>query len=418
MAYTIDMFCAAFGTNGGSGSNGVLHGTLTNTAAFKALLKTATSAPKCYTEDAGLYVDRTTEAGEATGDDVELLPAVPVVHDAIYFGHASEVPTSILIEGTTQGSWTGTLAWEYFNGTAWAAVSGLSDGTTGFEAANGTQVVAFTAPTDSVAIPIENVVAHYIRARVATYSAIVTRPLAGQAWVTTASGTWTDDTTDFNDAGAGDVALLPVLAVVGDGFYVGHETEKFCKLLVTTSQAITGTNTVALQYWDGSAWTAVTGEEDKSAGWATGAAAQEISFEPPSDWTLNTAGNGPNGQVGYYVRMQMTAKTTYTQQPLATIGYVCPLSTGADGIRVPTTGTVDFVDFTAQTASATNNDSIFMLLNVTAGTWETFTITGADVAEQADLDLAVTANDKLVLIQLQEDGTTEFASATFVFKVT
>lgn len=61
----------------------------------------------------------------------------------------------------------GTVAWEYFNGTAFVALSGVTDGTSGFTAAVADgQVLTFTLPTDWVKNTLNAVESFYIRARV------------------------------------------------------------------------------------------------------------------------------------------------------------------------------------------------------------------------------------------------------------
>jgi hypothetical protein len=86
---------------------------------------------------------------------------------------------------TTQGNWDGTIVWEYWNGTAWTALAGIADGTSGFEAAVGNHDVTFTVPTDWAIYEIEGYYLYWIRARVSVYNSITTQPKGGQAWVNT-----------------------------------------------------------------------------------------------------------------------------------------------------------------------------------------------------------------------------------------
>src|SRR3990172_12503028 len=73
----------------GGAADGVLAGQLPATSPSKFLLKSLYVAGRCYTDDGGLYVNETTPFGEATADDVEVLPAVPANDDAVYVGHAT-----------------------------------------------------------------------------------------------------------------------------------------------------------------------------------------------------------------------------------------------------------------------------------------------------------------------------------------
>lgn len=405
------------GTNEGADSDGVLIGALASTAAAKALLQGHAVAGLCITDDGGLYVDETTPFGEATADDVEVLPATPANDDAVYFGHATATFARVDVNLTTDGVGTWTIGYEYWNGSAWTALSGVTDGTSGFVAgATGWMSITFTLPTDWAKCTVDGVNAYWIRGVVSGYSAVTTAPQVGQGYVilADADSAWTDDTTDLGDAGAGDVALLPSYPVVGDAFYVGHG-EKFCKFKITLSQARTGTATIVAEYWNGTAW-ADLGDVDDSVGFSAGTSTYLVHFEPPSDWAQNEASNGPNGETGFFIRFRLSAMTSVTAQPLGTQGWVLPLVTGADGVQAPSRGrfVVTRVNMQAATKSGTSADSKFILVNVTTGAFVSFTWTKADFIDQADISLAVSTGDKLALVQIQEDGTTEFADATFI----
>ena len=408
----------ALGTNKGPAADGVLLGQLTPTNPTKALLKSLFGSGLCYTDDGGVYVNETTPFNEATGDDVEILPATPAVNDAFYVGHASKKFARFDINQTTQGVGTWTIVWEYWNGSSWTALTGVTDGTTGFTAATGIVSVTFTEPTDWNQNTIDSNLGYWIRGRVSAYTAVTTPPQAGQGWIvfSAANALWIDDTTDFTDADAGDVDLLPTYPLVGDGFYIGY-TEKFCKLKVTTSQARTGTATLALKYWNGTAWTALTVINDDSSGWSATAGTHLIHFVPPSDWVANTAANGPNAQTGFFVVMELTAKTSVTQQPIATQGWVYPMKTGASGMNAPEGGNVLEIEMQAQTKSGTASDSTFLFVNATKGTFGSFVWTKADPFVSASTNLSIVAGDDLVLVQVTEDGTTEFADASFAVRL-
>ncbi len=72
---------------------------------------------------------------------------------------------------------------------------------------------------------------------------------------------------------------------------------------------------------------------------------------------------------------------------------------------------------TAQTAAASNADSKFLIINLTRGTWDDFTWTKADVMDSETMSLAVTTGDKLVLAQVAEDGSTEFANCNWLIGI-
>lgn len=413
----------ALGTNAGAGADGVLAGYLAPTDPSKGFLQShANGTVLCATDNGGLYVTETTAIQEGTADDVEVFTGTPAVDDAIYFGHATLEFARLDVNITTDGDGVWTALWQYWNGTAWTTVAGLSDGTATTTAAfvagaTGWASVTYTAPTDWARCTVDGVNGFWIRCALDAYTSLVTLPQVGQGYVVVSSddSTWTDDTTDLTDAGATDVALLPAYPVLNDAFYFGLTAEKFCKVEVNVATKRTGTATILWEYWDGSAWATLTSADD-SAGWSTGTSTYLIHFEPPSDWTLNTSANGPNSTEGYFVRARLSAITTVTADPVGTQAWVYPLVTGADGLQIPLP-TRDrawtLMNMNAGTVSATNDDSKFLLINVTDGTFVAFTWTQADVVDQAVIDFSAGADDKIALVQIQEDGTTEFADVFF-----
>lgn len=134
--------------------------------------------------DAGAFVDETTEANESTADDMTLLPAVPAVDDAYYFG-ADEAFISLEVN-VNQGAGSWTITWEYWNGAAWAALSGVSDGTTGFTT-SGINNVTFTLPSDWARNTVNSQGPfYYVRGRVSAYTSVTTQPLGQQSRINNA----------------------------------------------------------------------------------------------------------------------------------------------------------------------------------------------------------------------------------------
>lgn len=110
-----------------------------------ALLQGAAAAA-VIAEDGGVFVDETTEADNATADNLTLFPAVPVAA-VDRFNIGSALPfANIKVDVTTVGTGTYTVVWEYWNGTSWAvlSVSGAGDD---FKTV-GVQPVSWTIPTD------------------------------------------------------------------------------------------------------------------------------------------------------------------------------------------------------------------------------------------------------------------------------
>jgi hypothetical protein len=116
--------------------------------------------------------------------------------------------------------------------------------------------------------------------------------------------------------------------------------------------------------------------------------------------------------------MELTAMTDVTAIPAATQGWIYPIKTGASGLEAPAAATAGGkITMSAQTVSATNADSVFLIINTTRGTCAAVTWTKADPHVEATFSLPMSAGDELALVQVTEDGTTEFADANFVISI-
>jgi hypothetical protein len=126
-------------------------------------------------DDGGVQTDETDAARNATTNDMTLLPAVPAQNDAYYFG-AKIMFDKLTVTIGTQGVGTWTVTWEYWNGSAWTALSGVTDGTTGFTAAAGDHDVTFTIPSNWADCEVSSKNYYWIRARVSAYTSVTTQP--------------------------------------------------------------------------------------------------------------------------------------------------------------------------------------------------------------------------------------------------
>lgn len=124
-------------------------------------------------DDGGVYTNQTTAANSNTSDDMILLPATPAVNDAYYFGH-NEQFSKLRLDLSQLGVGTWTLTWEYWNGSTWASLSGVSDGTNNFTSDG---VVSWTMPGDWTDKTVNSQGPYkYVRARVSAYTSITTQP--------------------------------------------------------------------------------------------------------------------------------------------------------------------------------------------------------------------------------------------------
>lgn len=131
-------------------------------------------------DDGGVQTDDTTAANNDTANDMTLLPAVPAVNDAYYFG-GGRTYSQLTVNIGTQGVGTWTITWEYWNG-AWVALSGVTDNTNGFTATTGNKTVTFTTPTDWATTTVKTISAYWIRARVSAYTSKTTIPKGTQSF--------------------------------------------------------------------------------------------------------------------------------------------------------------------------------------------------------------------------------------------
>jgi len=132
-------------------------------------------------------------------------------------------------------------------------------------------------------------------------------------------GAFTDYTTEINSVGANDVHLLPVCTngglVVDDAFYLGLD-KKWDQLWLDIGTPGVGNYALAHEYWDGAAWSALTGVIDNTSEF-TIAGKHNIKWTRPGDWALTIV----DGDNLYWVRARVTAVVTYTTQPLGTQGW-------------------------------------------------------------------------------------------------
>ena len=170
-----------------SGGGHVAAETLSVSAPSIGVPATATYSPAAVgaaiADDGGVQTDETTQANNPTANDMTLLPAVPAVNDAYYFGLSTVWDwLSLNIGQTGTGTWT--IVWEYWNGSTWASLPGAYDTSNGFRN-SGYQSVGFHRPGDWATSSIMLVNLYWIRARVSAYTSITTQPLGTQAWIGT-----------------------------------------------------------------------------------------------------------------------------------------------------------------------------------------------------------------------------------------
>ena len=134
------------------------------------------TAAIAYNNTGSVYTNETANADGYVTNGMTLLPAVPSTNCAYYFGFPYLFDSISLVIGT-QGAGTWTIVWEYWNGGAWAALTGVTDGTSGFTSGTGTKTVTFTRGAGWATTSVNAVGPYYyVRARVSAYTSITTQP--------------------------------------------------------------------------------------------------------------------------------------------------------------------------------------------------------------------------------------------------
>jgi len=143
----------------------------------KSAMDTSPPTLYCRINDNGVFTNEDVNAGDAGAGDVTLLPAVEEVNDAFYIG--SNVTFDFFIIRISTPAVGGTGVWEYYNGSAWVTMTGLTDNTIGLTAAAGFYKCPFTEILSQATI--DGQAGYWIRFRV-TAANFTTIPICSQIW--------------------------------------------------------------------------------------------------------------------------------------------------------------------------------------------------------------------------------------------
>ncbi len=112
-----------------------------------------------------VFVDETTANNSAVENDITLLPISPTTNDAYYWGHGEKFNQLKLEVSTVADSGFATLTWEYWNGSSWASLPNISDGTNNYENL-GVNTVSWTDPSGWATTSVNSQGPYYyVRAR-------------------------------------------------------------------------------------------------------------------------------------------------------------------------------------------------------------------------------------------------------------
>ena len=124
-------------------------------------------------------------SGAGYSNDLQMFPDTPAIDDAVYF--AMDVPfCEFAIPFTTPATYSGnSLAWEYWNGTSWTALTLVHDNTnaasnSGAQSFQRDGAIHFIPPADWATTTVNDTAAYWIRCRV-TAASITTVPISNSA---------------------------------------------------------------------------------------------------------------------------------------------------------------------------------------------------------------------------------------------
>lgn len=130
------------------------------------------------------FVNETTDFNDAGNADYTVFPATESLGDYACWGFGAEYDSITFDNANGTAGVGGVVLWEYWNGTAWASLSGVTDGTSGFTAAvSDDQEVTWTRPTDWKKRTISTSSdLYWVRARIIT-SVYSTNPIYDQGFI-------------------------------------------------------------------------------------------------------------------------------------------------------------------------------------------------------------------------------------------
>lgn len=129
------------------------------------------------TEDnsATSFTDITSNTNGGAGrTNPSLMPATEALNDATYYGHDERFyELNLNLAVAKGGTWTGT--WEYYNGSTWASLTDVTDGTSNY-ATTGAQTVSYSIPDDWAKTTIDSDSRYWIRFRISSFTSSGTTP--------------------------------------------------------------------------------------------------------------------------------------------------------------------------------------------------------------------------------------------------
>lgn len=154
------------------------------------------------------------------------------------------------------------------------------------------------------------------------------------AWLSDDGGSFTDDTTDANDAGTGDTTVFPATPAEDDAVYIGNVdaargsgggiTGQFNGVKIDIGTQGSTSMTVTWEYYSKDAdWATLTFVRQDVADFDEAAGVHWNTFVPPSDWIPTAV----NGQTAYWIRARVSAFTSTSTSAVVDQAWVTDLTT-------------------------------------------------------------------------------------------
>lgn len=129
----------------------------------------------------GPQTDKTSQARDATANDLNLNPMTPAINDKIYIG--SNYPFwQVWMQLGTQGIGSWTNQWYYWNG-AWVSVVDEIDGSNEWQTAAGLKSITHTPQGDWVTTNILGMNLYWLKCETTNFINQTTAPKGSQVWV-------------------------------------------------------------------------------------------------------------------------------------------------------------------------------------------------------------------------------------------
>ena len=133
-----------------------------------------------HRDDGGSFTSETTDSNDLGTDDITFFVGAGAINDAFYVLADHQFTIISFNVGRAGASTDIALAWEYYNGASYVAVSGLTDGTVSFTKA-GLNTVSWDPASDMAEDTINGTTGFSVRARV-TAGTYTTYALGTQVW--------------------------------------------------------------------------------------------------------------------------------------------------------------------------------------------------------------------------------------------